>query len=222
MVRLPTAKLYDVAAAVPLMAWYGLAIRGLGPQVAHQWMALAEGFALRPALSAAAQTATLLFLGLQIVLFLIRRLPEAKAEGIAPRLAAIVGGNLQLAFLALPLVQRSPAVTIASLVLVVLGTGGAVYAAGSLGRSFSVFPQARALIVHGPYRYVRHPLYLTEQIATVGTVLQFAQPWALLIGAASLAAQFPRMHYEEEILAKTYPGYAAYAARTKRLIPGIY
>ena len=44
----------------------------------------------------------------------------------------------------------------------------------------------------------------------------------MLIALASIAAQFPRMHYEEEILRASYPGYAAYEARTKRLIPGIY
>ncbi len=59
-------------------------------------------------------------------------------------------------------------------------------------------------------------------IATLGTALQFAQPWAALIALGSIAAQFPRMHYEEEILRATYPDYAAYEARTSRLIPGLY
>ena len=49
------------------------------------------------------QAATIVFLGLQIALFLIRRVPVGKAEGWAPRAAALVGSNLLLVLLNLPL-----------------------------------------------------------------------------------------------------------------------
>jgi protein-S-isoprenylcysteine O-methyltransferase Ste14 len=42
-----------------------------------------------------------------------------------------------------------------------------------LGRSFSVVPQARGLVRGGPYSFVRHPLYLAEEIALLGILLQF-------------------------------------------------
>jgi protein-S-isoprenylcysteine O-methyltransferase Ste14 len=31
-----------------------------------------------------------------------------------------------------------------------------------------------------------------------------------------------RMHYEEKVLTETFPDYANYAARTRRLVPWIY
>ena len=37
-----------------------------------------------------------------------------------------------------------------------------------------------------------------------------------------VAAQFPRMHFEEDILRKTFPEYELYCGRTWRLIPGLY
>ena len=222
MTRFRSSRLYDAGAVAPLILWYGLSIWGLAPKIAGECAALWASFVPDTAMEVASEATTLAFLGLQIVLFLIRRLPEAKARGIAPRLAALIGSNIQLAFLALPRATLSLPVAAVATALVAGGTIGSIAVAFWLGRSFSVFPQARRLVVSGPYRIVRHPLYLVEQIATLGVVLQYAQPWALVIGAASCAAQFPRMHYEEKVLAETYPAYAQYAARTRRLIPYFY
>lgn len=215
-------KILDVGAVAPLMVWYGLGIGRAAPQIAAQAAALQAGFTLAAALDLASRTTTLAFLALQIVLFLIRRLPETKAPGAAPRLAALIGANIQLAFLALP--RAAPGLVLTSLgtALTAAGMAGAILVVSWLGRSFSIFPQARRIVVAGPYRLVRHPLYLAEQVSTLGVALQYAQPWSLLVGVASFAAQFPRMHYEEKILAATYPDYEAYAAGTWRLFPGFY
>jgi protein-S-isoprenylcysteine O-methyltransferase Ste14 len=106
--------------------------------------------------------------------------------------------------------------------LVIAGAVASTYVGGWLGRSFSIFPQARHLVTRGPYRFIRHPLYVAEQIATFGVMLQFAQPWSIVVALASVATQFPRMHYEEQVLSEAYPSYRDYAARTARLIPHIY
>lgn len=222
MPRFRDTRLYDLGAVAPLILWYGIGIWSLAPTLAAQLGALAYGFAWVTALDAAAKAATLVFLGLQIVLFAIRRLPKARHEGVVPRLAALIGANLLLLMALLPDAQLSAGFSAFALVLVVLGTLGGIAALGRLGRAFSIFPQARTLATDGPYRFVRHPLYLFDMVATIGTALQFAQPWAAVIALASIAAQFPRMHYEEEILRATYPDYAAYEARTYRLIPGVY
>ena len=73
-----------------------------------------------------------------------------------------------------------------------------------------------------PYKHIRHPLYLTEQIALFGVMLQYQQPWALLIALAFLALHLRRMDYEERVLREAYRAYSEYAAPTARLIRGIY
>ena len=213
-------KLHDLAAASPLIVWYGYAIIHILPQIVTQIASAPHSF--QTGLSAASQIVTVLFLGLQIALFLIRRVPVGRAEGWWPRAAALVGSNLLLALLAIPRVALSPAMTIFSSLFVLAGTAGAIWSAMWLGRSFAIFPQARALVTGGPYRFVRHPIYLAEQIAAFGILWQYQQPWALLIVLANFAAQFPRMHFEEQVLAKNFPGYRAYAACTSRLVPGVY
>ncbi|MDX6535209.1 MAG: hypothetical protein QOJ13_1394 [Gaiellales bacterium] len=108
----------------------------------------------------------------------------------------------------------------------VLLFGGLVFALVSvsvLGRCFGVLPDVRGLVTRGPYRFVRHPLYLGELTASLGMVVGSD---GRLLPAASLAVcalcQLVRTHYEEQALRAEFPDeYGSYAARTKRLIPGV-
>ena len=216
------SKAFDVLATAPLIVWYGFAVAGIGIRSVRLISGLPSWPDWSAFLDLGSQLATALFLGLQVVLFLVRRLPLAKAPGIVPRIAGVVGANLALAFLALPRASLSRTIEALSTTIVLLATLASVVVAFRLGRAFSILPQARSFVASGPYRLIRHPLYLAEQIGTWGLMLQYVQPWAVFIALASLAAQFPRMHYEEQILRETFPEYAAYASRTKRLVPGVY
>jgi protein-S-isoprenylcysteine O-methyltransferase Ste14 len=89
----------------------------------------------------------------------------------------------------------------------------------ALGRCFGVLPEARGLVTTGPYRFVRHPVYLGELGAAAGLVLAAPTPWNVGVVVAFLAAQAVRMRLEEQALAAEFPEYAAYAAQTPRLVP---
>jgi protein-S-isoprenylcysteine O-methyltransferase Ste14 len=103
-----------------------------------------------------------------------------------------------------------------------LGSVGAVLSLSQLGRSFSVMAETRQLVTSGPYRFVRHPLYLTEGIAVIGLFVQFASVWTALLVVVQIAFQLRRMHNEETLLIASFPEYAAYSKNTARLIPGMY
>jgi protein-S-isoprenylcysteine O-methyltransferase Ste14 len=51
------------------------------------------------------------------------------------------------------------------------GNALAVLVLVQLGRSFSIMAEARRLVTSGVYRWVRHPLYLAEELAVIGIVL---------------------------------------------------
>jgi protein-S-isoprenylcysteine O-methyltransferase Ste14 len=204
---------------MPLVVLYFIGIAALVSKLISEWAELLASFTVVLALNVVYQIATILFLGLMLTLFVVRRLPKNYAKGVLPRAAAIIGANLQLLFLALPRVQNSFPVLVASTIVTVIGLVGSIYIAAFLGRSFSILPQARGLVTTGPYRLVRHPLYIAEFIALFGIIWQFAQPWAFFIVIAIVAAQFLRMHYEEKVLAETYPAYRSYMLRTGRLFP---
>lgn len=80
-------------------------------------------------------------------------------------------------------------------------------------------PTAGGLVTGGPYRWWRHPIY--------AAVLYFV--WAAALDSRSMPAMMSallvtvgagvRMYAEETLLMNTYADYAAYRARTARVIP---
>ena len=169
-----------------------------------------------------ARGATLLFFVLAAWLVLIRTRPVGKAGGLQPRLAALAGSFLLLTVVLFPRHDLSTGLNLLSAGLLLLGHALAVYVLARLGRSFSIMAEARRLVSDGPYALVRHPLYVAEGIAAVGLFLQHASLATALLFVAHLASQLQRMRHEEQVLCATFPEYAAYAARTPRLIPGVY
>jgi protein-S-isoprenylcysteine O-methyltransferase Ste14 len=108
--------------------------------------------------------------------------------------------------------------------IAVAGGGLALMSLVTLGRSFAIFPAARAIVDRGPYRLVRHPAYLGELLILSSAALAGASERAWLIGAIplGLAAIVLRIAAEERFL-RTGSEYAAYAGRVRwRLVPGIW
>ena len=171
------------------------------------------------ALSKLAITSFLLLVGSFVV---IRLRPVAKSSGLKPRFAALIGACLQVALVMLPRHDMSITAKLVSSALILGGNALAVYVVAWLGRSFSIMPEARRLVSTGPYAIVRHPLYLAEFIASMGVLMQFFSPFAVLVSGTQVAFQMVRMHYEERVLGATFPEYAAYRRRTWRVIPGLY
>src|ERR1051325_9093618 len=144
------SKLYDLAAASPLILFYGFAIVGLWPQIGREVSAYVRAHDVAAGLSASTMLATLIFLAVQMALFLIRRVPERTAEGFLPRAAAVLGANLNFAFLLLPRAGLGLPLEAISAGLVLAFPIAAIGVAMWLGRGFSILPQARRLVTGGP------------------------------------------------------------------------
>lgn len=110
-------------------------------------------------------------------------------------------------------------------VLQVLAAGLMLWARLTFGRrSFQVAasPTEGGLVTTGPYRYWRHPIYAALLLfAWVGVACHPSSLSALAALAAS-AAIGVRIGAEERLVRERYPEYAAYASRTKRLIPFVF
>ena len=168
------------------------------------------------------RSSTVCFLALMTVLFLFRLEPVEKAKRIGPRVMAIVG-TFSLALITLfPRANLSMTQSIVASSISSVGTAMSIIALAYLGRSFSLMAEARRLVTTGPYRIVRHPLYLFEEVAALGILLQFFSFSTALIFLAHILIQLQRMRNEETVLEKAFPEYQAYRARTAKVIPKFY
>jgi protein-S-isoprenylcysteine O-methyltransferase Ste14 len=94
----------------------------------------------------------------------------------------------------------------------------------ALGPSWSLVPRADAdsgFVTTGPYRLVRHPIYLAFALLTAGEAVAFGSWPALVIVLVGIVPTFAwRARAEESLLGRTFgEPYAAYRQRTKMMIP---
>ncbi|NVM89231.1 protein-S-isoprenylcysteine O-methyltransferase Ste14 [Variovorax sp. SG517] len=122
-------------------------------------------------------------------------------------------------------VSLSSGVKIAPLMLTetmqVLGIGWQIVSKIYLGRSFGLLPADRGIVTSGPYRIVRHPIYLGYFLNHLGFLLSTFSWWNFFTYAALYFFQAIRIFREEQLLMKN-PEYAAYAKKVKyRVIFGL-
>jgi protein-S-isoprenylcysteine O-methyltransferase Ste14 len=93
-----------------------------------------------------------------------------------------------------------------------------------LGPAWSFVPKAdqgTGLVTTGPYRVVRHPIYLGLGLLAMGEALAFGSWPALMIVLSGIVPTFAwRARAEDKLLSRTFgERYAVYRQRTKMIIP---
>jgi protein-S-isoprenylcysteine O-methyltransferase Ste14 len=210
--------MYDTLMRLPLLGWVLLCATVQLVGIAHNPKTMDFIYVIHIAM----RLSTIAFMLLLAAAVIFRTHPSAKANGLEPRISALAGTFLIYGIAVLPRRDLSLSLEMVSTLLTMIGNIGAVAALSQLGRSFSVMAETRQLVTTGPYRFVRHPLYLAEQIAIVGVFIQFASASTALLLAAQIGFQLRRIHNEELVLTASFPEYAVYSQTTARLIPGMY
>ena len=143
------------------------------------------------------------------------RRPVRNPLAIAACAAAVAG----IVLLQPPPEETGTGLVIAGDLVALAGCVWLLVAVLALGRCFGVLPEARGLVTRGPYRLVRHPVYLGELVACAGLVLAAPTTWNLFVAVVFAGAQALRMRLEEDELTLQFPEYSGYAAETPRLVP---
>jgi protein-S-isoprenylcysteine O-methyltransferase Ste14 len=97
-----------------------------------------------------------------------------------------------------------------------LGLGLGVWAGWTMGPSLSAFPRPprhAELVDRGPYRYLRHPIYVGGVLFFAGLSLVFSV-WALVLTALLAAFWIAKARLEERHLVARFPEYADYRRKT--------
>jgi protein-S-isoprenylcysteine O-methyltransferase Ste14 len=88
-----------------------------------------------------------------------------------------------------------------------------------LGRSFGVFVTMRQVILTGPYRWVRHPMYLGWIFVCLGIALANFSAAYLLLVSLHISFLLYRAHLEESHLSEHSEEYRAYMKRAGFILP---
>jgi protein-S-isoprenylcysteine O-methyltransferase Ste14 len=162
------------------------------------------------------------------IVYVVRRAPLRGRHDIGAVAVAMYASFVLLALR--PLLQlmaielaRFPAWSLVlANVLVALGAGFSIYSLLYLRLNFSILPEARGLTTSGPYRVVRHPVYLGEILGAIGLTIALPSLVSALVLVSFVGAQLIRTRMEERVLAAQLPGYTEYARTTPRLLPFIH
>lgn len=167
----------------------------------------------------------LCFCAIPVGIYLVRPRPRARDGRVVARVCAFVGTLMLLGVGALPAPFRIALPAAAQAVAAPLTTVAlsvALFGLLHLRRNLSIIPEARELVTTGPYRIVRHPLYLGELLAAAAAALANPGLWAWVVLGPFFAVQMLRARFEEQLLERTFANYRTYRARTRRLVPCVW
>jgi protein-S-isoprenylcysteine O-methyltransferase Ste14 len=107
--------------------------------------------------------------------------------------------------------------------VIAMACGLLVWTFRCLGKNLTdtvVTRQKHTLVIHGPYRWVRHPFYDSAALLMVAVSLIAANWFLLLTGGLAFVLLVVRTRTEEEkLLARFGEPYRAYMKRTGRFLP---
>jgi protein-S-isoprenylcysteine O-methyltransferase Ste14 len=111
---------------------------------------------------------------------------------------------------------------VAGTVLEWLGALGIVASAVTIRSSLTAVPLPKEqgkLGTSGLYKYVRHPMYTSVLVLSLGIALLSGNVIKYALVLCLYALFYYKSQYEERYLRQKYPGYEAYAKQTPRFIP---
>jgi protein-S-isoprenylcysteine O-methyltransferase Ste14 len=215
-------KNYIVGKVLPLSVWIFFLLLILFSMIADARRMLYEGAPLESLLVLARAGLTGAFMVLLATAYLTRIRATERARGFLERsfpllvfLASIAG---------LGLLQSRPGspplyFVAAGLVLGPLGLCLSLWSVWHLRSSFSILAEVRRTVVSGPYRYLRHPLYLGEALTMLGACLLIGTWIALFFWAVISGLQLARARIEEKKLSRALSDYQAYRRKTPFIFP---
>jgi protein-S-isoprenylcysteine O-methyltransferase Ste14 len=149
-----------------------------------------------------------------------------KPHTLGSLLVALQFGALgALLLMAAPALMRPPFQPWVWLLLGLSGVVGLWALLANRPGNFNIRPTPHAqgkLVAHGPYRWIRHPMYTAVNMLGLGCALALSTVVAWLLWGILSLVLLVKALLEERWMTAWHPTYAHYRARTHRFIPFIF
>jgi protein-S-isoprenylcysteine O-methyltransferase len=121
------------------------------------------------------------------------------------------------------IIPPTDAILVAAAIVCLCGVGFCLWARAVLGRNWSgtvTLKENHELIVRGPYRLVRHPIYTGLLAMLIATWMEQAHIAGMIGLGLVVISLWVKLSHEEEVMRNQFPKqYADYQERVKRIIP---
>jgi protein-S-isoprenylcysteine O-methyltransferase Ste14 len=108
---------------------------------------------------------------------------------------------------------------VTGIVISFIGSLLSMWALISLGKSFGIAPADRGLVMRGPYRFLRHPMYSGYLLIDLPLLIWNVSPWNLMIFSIKIVSFVIRILLEERVVSD----YSSYIQKVRwRLIPFVW
>lgn len=101
----------------------------------------------------------------------------------------------------------------------IFGYSMSIWGIAYLGRSFGALVAVRKVVIAGPYRVVRHPIYCGYLFETLGLIIATFSLFSIIWAILAVGIQVIRAILEERRLAEASPDYREYQKRVGFLLP---
>lgn len=91
--------------------------------------------------------------------------------------------------------------------------------------NFNITPavkQNAKLVIRGPYKYIRHPMYTSLWLLFIPLVINYYSPLRLLLLVIFIVDLVAKAYFEEGLLSKKFAEYDEYKGKSKRFIPFVF
>jgi protein-S-isoprenylcysteine O-methyltransferase Ste14 len=152
--------------------------------------------------------------------------PERYSEIFYPMAGTFLAMIINFREFAAPILTRNLApegwhegLAAAAIAVSVLGYAMSTWGIASLGKSFGALVAVRKVVIRGPYKLVRHPIYCGYLLETTGLILASFSLFSVIWAVLSVGIQIYRAILEERRLANASPEYREYQRKVGFILP---
>jgi protein-S-isoprenylcysteine O-methyltransferase Ste14 len=160
---------------------------------------------------------TLIFLAF-LLSYAIRTEPLERSKGCKEIIIPLIGGVMPFFLLLTPpshWIIHNVYGLYAVFYWMTAATSLTLWGIWTLRRSFSITVEVRALVTSGPYRWLRHPIYLGEILTALGVLTWRFSLQSLILFIIFAQIQLLRARWEENKLTDSFPEYQNYRTNGK-------